>query len=792
MLATASVGITVSPAATDMFTEFRFAARALSRWGIGALAAMLTLSIGIGTTTAVYALTRVMVADLPGVPDIDRLARVYAASPALGVERAPVALSDVDSTLSHFTSFAAIGAYQQETVTIGSGAAERNVTGGYATPAFFTAMGVSPVAGRLFTSADLDAGHPVAILSDGLWRRDFAGGRLDAATIVVDGVERAIVGVMPRTFSYSFVGVDADVWVPLVRTPRGASAAVTVFARLRPGVAWSAAASELGSRGREPWTWRAIPIQDDVRRSARIAFAFTLAPALLLLVIACVNVACMLMARGIERDAEFSVRRALGATRLRIVRQLFTENALLAAGGGAIGCGLAVAILRVVSSALAAEQPILADRVAAGFDLLPLALVATMASCVLFGTLPAVRLSRRDIAAALNGVPARYRVHLAGYGARDLVVFFEMGSAVVLVIFAAVIFTLFDELRRATPLFPAEHVVSVDVRSADVRTVREQVLAVPGVTGVTIAAVTPGGPIVRSRAAKIETESGAVALVSRIPADASLFDTLGVPVLRGRSFARTEVGAAAGVVVLSEGAARALAPNGDALGMRVRITERTTATAIVIGVSRDVMNYGALARAGLIPPEVYVPYEPPGAGDAVLLARVPGDPHVVIRAIASAARGPSDVRRPQPGIVSESLVSRDAGAGGVVRSMFGMFSLVALLLAASGVFGVISQSVAQRTQEFGVRMALGAAPRRVLAMVLARESKLIVTALATGAAITVGLTYSLVAELAPLSTVRPALWFEVTALCGGLAALAVFLATRRILRLAPIIALRHL
>jgi MacB-like protein len=220
-----------------MFAELRFAARALSRWRVGALAAMLTLY----------------------------------------------------STLSHFTSFAAIGAYQQETVAIGSGVAERNVTGGYATPAFFTAMGVPPAAGRLFTSADLDAGHPVAIVSDGLWRRDFAGGRLNDATIVLDGVERALVGVMPRSFWYSFVGVSADVWVPLVRTPRGATAAVTVFARLRPGVAWSAAASELGSRGRAPWTWRAIPIEDDVRRRTTTAFAFTLGPALLLLLSGCVK-----------------------------------------------------------------------------------------------------------------------------------------------------------------------------------------------------------------------------------------------------------------------------------------------------------------------------------------------------------------------------------------------------------------------------------------------------------------------------------------------------------------------
>jgi len=774
-----------------MFAEFRFAARALSRWRLGTLAAVLTLAVGIGTTTALYALTRIMVADFPGVPNLDRLGRIYATSPALGVERAPVALNDFETTLSTVTSFAAIGAYQQRTVTIGSGADARTVNAGYASPAFFGAVGVPPARGRLFTSADLDATHPVAIVSDGLWRRDLGGRQLDAATLVVGGVERAVVGVMPRTFAYSFVGIDADVWVPLPRAPRAATSAVAVFARLRPGVTWSAAASELGARGHAAWAWRAIPVQADVRRRAMGAYAFTLGPALILLLIGCVNVACMLMARGIERDAELSVRRALGATRARIIRQLLTESALLSAMGGAIGCGLAVGILRVVSSSLGAEQPALAERVAASFDLLPLALGATIGSCVLFGTVPAVRLSRRDIASALNGVPAKYRVHIAGYGARDLVVFSEIGSAVALVIFAGMVFTVFSQIRAATPLFPADHVVTVDVRSADVPTVRERVSAVPGVSSVAIASVMPGGTIVRSQAAKLEADSGAAILVSRVPADASLFATLGLPILRGRSFARTETGPAANVIVVSETAARALAPNRDALGMRVRITERTPVTAIVIGISRDVMNYGALSRAGLIPPEVYVPYEPAVAGDAVLLARIPGDPHALIRAIGAAAHMPSGEGRPQPHIFSE-ISSFDSGAGGIVINMFAVFSVVALLLAATGVFGVISQSVAQRTREFGIRLALGAAPRRVLGMVLARESKLIGAALLSGAAITVGLTHTLFAELATLSAATPRLWVEVSTLCGGFAALAVFLATKRIIRLDPMIVLRRL
>ena len=773
-----------------MFAEFRFAARALSRWRLGTIAAVLTLAVGIGTTTALYALTRIMVADFPGVPDLDRLGRIYATSSALGVERAPVALRDFETTLSTVTSFAAIGAYQQRTVTIGSGADARTVNAGYASPAFFTAVGVPAEAGRLFTSADLDETHPVAMVSDVVWRRDLGGRPLYAATIVVGGVERAVVGVMPRIFAYSFLGIDADVWIPLAPTPRTSMSTVAVFARLRPDLTWSAAASELGARGHAAWTWRAIPVETDVRQRAVGAYAFTLGPALILLLIGCVNVACMLMARGIERDAELSVRRALGATRARIIRQLLTESALLSAMGGAIGCGLAIAILRVVSSSLGAEQPVLAERVAASLDLLPLALAATIGSCVLFGIVPAVRLSRRDIASALNGVPAKYRVHIAGYGARDLVVFSEIGSAVALVIFAGMVFTVFSEIRGATPLFPADHVVTVDVRSADVPTVREKVSAVPGVSSVAIASSMPGGTIVRSQAAKLEADSGAAILVSRVPADASLFATLGLPILRGRSFARTETGPAANVVVVSETAARALAPNRDALGMRVRITERSAVTAVVIGISRDVMNYGALSRSGLIPPEVYVPYEP-AAGDAVVIARIPGDPHALIRAIGTAAQMPSGESRPQPHIFSENS-SFDPGAGGIVINMFVVFSVVALLLAATGVFGVISQSVAQRTREFGIRMALGAAPRRVLGMVLARESKLIGAALVSGGAITIGLTHTLFAELAVLSAATPLLWVEVSALCGGFAALAVFLATKRIVRLDPMVVLRRL
>ena len=186
---------------TNMFAEIRSATRVLVRWRGGAVAAALTLAIGIGTTTGLYALVRVLLADMPGVPALDRVARIYASNVALGVERSPVALNEFDTSLSRATAFAAIGAYSDQDATVGSGADVRVVVAGYATPGFFRAMGVAPSEGRVFSPEDVAAQRPVALVSEALWRRQFAGVDLASAAITIDGVSRAVVGVMPADFS---------------------------------------------------------------------------------------------------------------------------------------------------------------------------------------------------------------------------------------------------------------------------------------------------------------------------------------------------------------------------------------------------------------------------------------------------------------------------------------------------------------------------------------------------------------------------------------------------------------
>jgi predicted permease len=768
--------------------DVRLAVRALRAWPAGAAAAIATLAIAIAATTSVYSFLRLTLDDLAGVPAIDRVARIYAGdSPGGG--RRQVALADVDSTLSRAASFESIGAYAQADGTVGAAGDTQRVTVGIASPSFFAAVGIPAARGRLFTSADTAPPRRVAIVSDALWRRRFSDRGLAGASILVDGDERSVVGIMPPGFSFGLVGITADLWLPLDTASSRAPRDVTVFARLRPGAHWSAAAAELDAVG-EPGRkrWRAIPIDEDRQHRAVGQSLLTFGPALVVLLIGCVNVSCMLMARGIERGEELCVRRALGATRACIVRQLLLEAAILALAGGVIGAGLSTAILRVLASAMAAIRPDVADRVAVGWGLLPEALAATAAACVLAGTVPALRLSREDVGGLLKGMPSATSGAGAGYGARDLIVFAETGLAVALVAFAAMLFNLFDEMRRVTALFPADQVVGVEVAVRDVEEIERRVAALPGVASVVVASALPGSAVAWRGAAQAQAMDGRTLAVTRIPARATFFTTLGLPLLRGRTFDATEDGTRAGVTVLSESAARLLAPDADPLGLRVRIAGRSM---VVIGVCRDAVEFGGLGRAGFIPPDAFVPYEPPASHDPILLARVAAGASGVARLVATASRTASN-QAPRTWLVTERLrLPGASGEGAMVSRLLGAFALVALLLAASGMFGVISQSVAQRRTEFGIRMALGAAPRSVLGMVLVREATLTSAALASGTMVTFAVARATFAEFARLSAASPAVWCATVLLCGSVATFTCLLATRRIVRLEPWVVLRR-
>ena len=783
-----------------MLRDVRLAFRMLRSWRFGAAAAVLTLAVGIGTASSMYALVRMAVAStIPDVEDLPALGRIYASSRALGVERAQLTLKDAD-VLAVSSAFEAVGAYSSDESEMAAGGEPVTISAAEVSEGFFTAMRAHAALGRLPAAEEVRQGAAVAVVSDPTWRKHFAGRSLTNAAVTIDGTPRTIIGVLPPGFGIPFVGISADVWLPMTRTPLVLDRRVAILARLKPGVTWAAASAELAALGRAQnpnglWTWSAITIEQDARTRTIGGFAMMFGPSLIVLLIGCTNVACMLLARGIDRDVELSVRSALGASRARIARQLIAESLVLALTGGALGIALAYAVLRGVAAAMAQFRPQTAELVPADIvTLLPVAFAFSVAACLLFGLVPAVRLSHRDIATSLKGGTRPAVARFVGYGARDLVVFVELGSAVALVVTTAMFIRLFAEIQRVTPAFDANRVVAVGVPASTAPMIAARVSAIPGVARVALASTLPGDHGAArhmqsgaSSGAQVRSSGGRTTRAAITGVDAAFFDTVGIPIDRGRWIAPSEK---SGVAVVSEAAAARLWPEQDPIGSAVTITSRRgSSQAIVIGVCRDAIHGAGLAAAGVLVPDVYVPLDP-AEPDVLLLARSDGNPRLLLKPIREAVHISPASRPPRVEVVSDatSLIHPDSL---FVVKLFGGFGLVAMLLAASGIFGVVSQSVAQRTTEFGVRMAMGASAGQVLRMVLAREAKLIGLAAATGTAGTVLVTRSAFAEMLLITAPDPKMWAAVAVVCGGLAAVAVALATYRIVRLDPCVALRR-
>lgn len=777
-----------------MLRDLRIAVRSLRSWRWGALLAILTLAAGIGTTTALYALLRVALSESAvEIEEVDRVVRLHAFNPALGVPRAPVTFDDFDATLAGARSFESIGAYQGVEMAIGGGPEAETVSVMRVSARFFEVLRGRALEGRLLTPADGADGAPVAVVSERTWRRRFAGRRIaDAPSIRLDGREHAVVGVLPAAFSFSMIGLAPDVWIPLSRPAEG-GARVQVISRLAPGVSWAAAAAELSTlavplQEETGWRWTGIPVEHDVRARTGGATVWIFLPAAVVLVIGCVNVACMLLARGLRRETELSVRMALGAGRGAIFRQLFLENSLLAVAAGILGTALAFAGLDFVVRTMIDLKPELAATLSRDFGLLPIALTSSAAACVLFGLVPALRLSRRDVTASLKGSAPAPRVRIAGYGARDLVVFVELALASVLVVITAMAFAIVSVLQDTQIGFALNELAVVRMPARDAAAAAERVRAIGGVTGVALATGIPGD---RGAAGTVSSPGGRTTAVSILTIGEGFFDTTGLPILQGRPFGPDETAGAA-VAVISESASSALWPGENPVGRQVDVTVRGRQTRVeVIGVTRDAVR---MAVPGPQPGAVYRPLDLTAESQVALLARSARPkgiaPHVADAVRPRAGVAPVNVRVPadRARIVPDEAVT--------MLRLFGAFALIALLLAGSGIFAVVSQSVTQRTAEFGVRLALGATPWRVLRTVLVRELKLIVVALATGTIGTIAMTRSSgfddAAFIVAVNMNRPEWGLALIGLCGAVAAAACLLATYRIVKLDPSVVLRRL
>jgi putative ABC transport system permease protein len=804
-----------------MWDDVRYALRLLVKSPGYAAVAMVTLTIGIGGTVAIFsAVYSVLLAPLP-YPDADAIVVPVSTNAARGFDRASVPYADYLDWREQRDVFAHVAVWRPVPLDVaGTGAPER-VDAGLVSAGFFDVLGVKPIAGRTFEPADHEAGPTRgAVISYGLWQRAL-GGAPDvlARTLRIGGTPVPIVGVLgPRAVWPD----DQALWLPLKPSQfdedersRRDNMIFESIARLKPGISLQtgrarvAAIAERVARehpeSRKGWSTDLIPLRgyvvDPSFRDALIVLLIAVGAVLL---IVCVNVANLLLARGTSRARELAIRTALGASRSRVARQLLTESIVLAIAGGAGGVALAVALIRVLVR-LAPDGVPFVSRMAINLPALAAAGGLALTSLLLFGILPALAGSRQKPAGALKDNSAGSGASGRTLRLRDGLVVAEMALAVVLMVSAGLLVRSFNRIVHRSPGVDVDHVIAARIslpgrrypQDADaVRFYQTLTRALTSVHGVTAAAATSylpagGGGFGLGRVFLIEGEpeppSGPDHPANWNVITPDYFRTVGIPLLRGRAFNEHDIATSTPVIVINETLARRMFPGADAIGRRIRSWRDENVLRQIVGVVADV-RYSGLADQdrGL----VYVPHQQNSWGVMVVAVRATGNP----AALAGALRETVTRIDPTLGLGRLGTLSEFASAS-VSRERFSAallaaFAGVAVLLAAVGIYGVMAYVVAARRHELGVRAALGATPRQLYSIVVRHGLTLTLIGGAIGFVGSLAAGRALSGLLFGVSGADPVTMISVGVLLPLVSLTACSLPARRAARVDPAVTLR--
>ncbi|HEX7052180.1 MAG TPA: ABC transporter permease [Longimicrobiales bacterium] len=733
--------------------DVRYAFRQLMRSRAFAAAAVVMLALGIGATTAIFSVVdAVLLRSLP-FPGAERLV----IPETLNLENGDTWSVTYGDYLDWVDAgvFADVGLYQSVNVNISGGEASERVATALITGDFFAALGVAPVLGRLFQADDFVPGSPAtAILSYGLWQRRFGGDRgIIGRSVRIAGVPTEVIAVLPRGLGFPR---DVDLWLPLEVTParraiweRRDNFIFRSVARLAPGRTLEQTRSHLATLARQ--VERDHP---DIRSNVTVtatplgawmvgaelsrALWLFLGAVVLVLLIGCVNVANLLLTRAAVRGRELAIRTALGAGRARIVRQLLTESVILALIGGAVGVAVAFWGVRVLVAAAPAEIPRL-EEVALSPTALAFAAAVSLASAVLFGLAPALRASRGSPGAALGETSLRATAGAGTRRRRGALAAAELALSLVLLVAAGLVLRSFAQLRATDPGFETEGLLTFSlslqgdrydpdgVTASTFAELRRRMEAIPGIEKTAIVSSLPmgGGGFYLGRSFLAEGRpeppqgeevSGMWNVVSP-----DYFGTMRIPLLRGRDFSSADGAESTPVMIVNREFARRMFPDGDALGKRVRSWRDENLYREIVGIVGDVRFFGA---GDEIRPLVYVPHPQNEWGSMVVVVRTAGDPMTVVGALRDAVRGLDpdlavDDVQTMDQVFAASVAPRRFGS-----LLLGTFAGIAVVLAAIGIYGILSFGVTQRTREIGIRMALGARREDVLRMVV-REAAVI-------------------------------------------------------------------
>jgi putative ABC transport system permease protein len=802
----------------------RFALRMLRKNPGFTAIAVLTLALGIGANTAIFSVVyAVLLKPLP-YPDSGQLVSVFDAKLSEGIPRNGFSYNNFNELHDQNQAFSELAGVQNHDLTLTGRGEPAIVHTVVVTPEILSVFGVNPIAGRAFNEEDGKQGaQPVVILSENLWRSQFAGDpNIVGTAVTLDKKAFTVIGIMPASFQPPLTGGVEQIWIPVIQDPvfgkfaRGTGGHwLRLTGRLKPGVSMAQAQAEMDAMSARfakespaenaGWTFHIVPLQEAISIDVKPALLVMLGAVGLVLLVACANIANLLLARATSRVREIALRIAIGAGRGRIIRQLLTEAAVLGLFGGLAGIALAYwgvhALLSLVPDNLPNVNTIHVDGVVLGF-----ALLLSVLAGIIFGLAPAFFAANASLRDSLQESGGRSGEGGRRKRARSALAIAEISLAMVLLVAAGLLVRSFVALTSVNPGFEPQHLVRAQVSlpqfqyskpdqwavfAADLLA---RVQAEPGLHDSAIAIPMPIADGAVNLAFNIVGEPPKAAGSSRTADSVSVspdfFRVMGVPLLSGRTFDQHDTMSSARVTVISKALARVYFPNQDPIGKHLVYghpwdvgTDRE-----IVGIVGDVHD-GTLGKdAG---PMMYAPYDQAPFWGAIIVSRTSlstGEFSAAMRRDAGAI----DKDLPVNEITSLSdAISKSVAQPRFRTQLLGLFGAMALVLAAAGIFGVISYSVSSRTHEIGIRVALGAQRETILWMVLRETLLLAAAGLAVGIPSALAASRLLGHMLFGVSANDPATLASVAIVLAAVAAFAGYVPARRAMRVDPIVALRH-